>query len=300
MSYIKQHKWTRITLRIILITLGVYLALIILGTLLAMDIPRVPVTETPAAVGLEYRDVSFPSRDPKIILKGWYLPSDGENVLIIVHGGYQNRVDPMVDTLGLTRDLVARGYNVMLFDLRGRGESSGKARSLMNGDKDIGGAVDYVKTLGYTAKNIGVIGYCSGAASVSLFASEENVGAVMLDGCFATLRGMVTRQAIEKGIPSWLLDIFYDGLVFTADLFYGFKPLNPVELVPSISCPILFLHEENDVLVLSAEIQALWEVSTNPMSQTWEFPGVKHSEAYRTYPVEYVNKLDDFFRLALK
>jgi len=300
MNYIRQHKWLRVTLRTVLVTLAVYLMLIVLGMILAMDIPRVRVKETPAVVGLEYQNVTFPSRDTKIHLKGWFLPASGENTIIIVHGGYQNRVDPLVDTLHLTRDLVGKGYNVLLFDLRGRGQSEGKARSLMYEEKDIGGAVDYLKSLGYPVTRIGVIGYCSGAASTVLFASREKIGGIVLDGCFAELKGMIIRQALEKGIPEWILDIFYDGLKASSKIFYGFTPFNPVELVPQISSPILFIHGQNDILVTAAETQALINAAKNPLNQSWEVPGVNHSEAYRNYPEEYVNRLDIFFKITLK
>ncbi|MDD5189990.1 MAG: alpha/beta fold hydrolase [Dehalococcoidales bacterium] len=299
--FFKRHpKLFRITLWVVVITLGLYLCLTVIGTLLAMELPRVPVLETPSKVGLDYRDVSFNSRDPEITLKGWFLPASGSNVIVIVHGGYQNRVDPLVDTLDLTRDLVNRGYNVLLFDLRGRGESGGKAHSLMYEDRDIGGAVDYLKTLGYAPLKIGIIGYCSGAASTSLYASREEVGGIVLDGCFATLHNMVTHQAARYGIPQWILDIFYNGLIITAKTIYRFQPLNPIEMVPEISSPILFIHEGNDVLVTEADDRKLLSVAHNPASNMWEVRGVKHSEAYHTYPLQYVDKLDAFFRTVLK
>jgi pimeloyl-ACP methyl ester carboxylesterase len=299
--FIKRHrKALTITLRVVLVTLGLYVVLVVVGTLLAMELPRVPVKGTPAQVGLVYLDVSFASRDTAVTLKGWFIPASGDAVVMMVHGGYQNRIDPLVDTLDLSRDLVNRGYNVLLFDLRGRGESGGSAHSLLNEDLDIGGAVAYLETLGYPAQKIGIIGYCSGAASTTEFAAGEKIGGVVLDGCFARLRGMVTLQAKNQGIPGWILDGFYNGLVFTAKLLYGFKPLNPVTNVPEISCPILFIHEEYDVLVTAGETGEMLALTVNRESAIWEVKGVKHSEAYRTYPAEYVNKLDAFFQKALK
>ncbi|GAJ17132.1 unnamed protein product, partial [marine sediment metagenome] len=110
---------------------------------IVMKIPRIPLDDSPASVGLNYEDVSFPSRVDGITLKGWYCLG-GESVIIFVNGGHQNRVDPDMGTLELTRDLVGRGYSVLLFDLRGRGESEGKGLRLTHTDRDIGGAVDYI------------------------------------------------------------------------------------------------------------------------------------------------------------
>ena len=170
-------------------------------------------------------------------------------MILVVHGGFQNRIDEIVDTLGLAHDLVNRGYNVLLFDFRGRGESTGKGLSMLTNEQDIGGAVDYLKSKGYTAVNIDIIGFCSGAASSAIFISGENIGAVVLDGCFATVRNMVTAQATTKGVPKSLLDFFYPGLSVAVKLFYGYTPIDPIDTIPNATCPILFIHEENDNLV---------------------------------------------------
>lgn len=285
----------RIVIRTIFVSMVVYLCLVVLGTILAMQIPRVAVKTTPASVNLDYQAVTFPSRNPKIILKGWRINTNVQKIIVIVHGGYQNRVDPLVNTLQLSRDLVRRGYSLLLFDLRGRGESSGKALSLLNEDEDIGGAVDYLKTIGYKSGNIGIIGYCSGAASTCVFASSDEVGGIVLDGCFSSLHSIITKQAAAKGIPQWFLDIFYQGLIFVARAIYDFQPLNPIEYVPKIKSPILFIHEENDTLVSATETQTLFQAANNLNSQIWEIKSAAHSEAYNRYSREYVDRLDGFF-----
>ena len=33
--------------------------------------PQLPVTQTPASLGLRYRSVDFPSRDDHLLLRGW-------------------------------------------------------------------------------------------------------------------------------------------------------------------------------------------------------------------------------------
>lgn len=188
----------------VVIAFGIYLSLCIFGAIIAMQLPRLPVDTSPASVSLSYEDVSFTSRVDNVRLKGWYIPG-GENLtIIVVHGGFQNRVDKTVNTLNLARDMAGAGYNLLLFDLRGRGESSGRGLSLMNIDSDIGGAVEYLKSRGCAASEIAILGFCSGAASACIFASQEHIGALVLDGCFADVRGMVTRQAAQRKIPRFL------------------------------------------------------------------------------------------------
>ena len=132
----------KIIIACISVILALYLGLSVLGAAATMQLPRLPVNGSPASVGLTFQDVDFAARVDAIDLKGWFLPSFGDSVLIIIPGGFENRVDPQVDTINLAKDLVQKGYNILLFDLRGRGESGGKGLSLSNENRDIGGAVD--------------------------------------------------------------------------------------------------------------------------------------------------------------
>ncbi|MCX6003299.1 MAG: dienelactone hydrolase family protein [Chloroflexi bacterium] len=290
----------KVAATLVAIAFALYVVLSGLGAILIMDIPRLPLEGSPSSVGLNYEDVSFLSRGDGVVLKGWYLPAQGDTVIIIVNGGFQNRIDYEIDTLGLARDLVERGYNLLLFDLRGRGESQGRGRPLSNIDSDIGGAVDYLSSRGYSVESIGIIGFCSGAASSCIFASRNNVGALALDGCFASVRGMVTKQAIERGIPKFLLDAFLPGLTFMVKTFYGFEPIDTIDVVPDVKCPIFFIHDGNDVLISWEETYRLFKASNNPANEIWEVSETQHSQSYKRYPDEYVARLDGFFATRLK
>lgn len=265
-----------------------------------MQIPRLPLDASPASVGLAYQDVSFVSRVDHVMLKGWFLPASGDSVLVIVNGGFQNRVDPTVDTLDLAHDLVQKGYNLLLFDLRGRGESTGEGRSLSNIDKDLGGAIDYVKSRGYPAGKIGIIGFCSGAANACLFASQESIGGLVLDGCFTSVRDMVNNQASTRGIPRIPVDVFVPGVQLAARVFYGYKAVNPIDVVNKIRCPILFIHEEDDDLISTVDDLELAGKSGSPTNTLWQVEGTAHSRAYQTHPAEYVARVDAFFRATFR
>jgi uncharacterized protein len=292
-------RFIKIILRIMLVIVVLYAGLSVAGAILVMRIPHLQVEGSPSDVGLAYTNVSFPARNEiNILLKGWYFQGQGDKTILIVHGGFQTRVDNVVDTLDLTKSLVAAGYNVLLFDLRGRGESQGKGLNMLTNENDIGGAVDFLKTRGEVA-HIGIIGFCSGAATTAIFASQENIGAVVLDGCFATVDTMVTRQATTRGIPAFLVDSFIPGLKLTVSLFYGAVPENPIKIVPDISCPVFFIHEQNDNLTTTQETAELFAAAKNPADKLWEIPGALHSEGYKTDPVDYVNKVNAFFSAEL-
>jgi pimeloyl-ACP methyl ester carboxylesterase len=291
-------KKTGIVLAVILF---LYLGLSILGSVLIMHIPRLPVNVSPSSVSLTYEEVSFSGRGDSLTLKGWFLPGQGNDVIILVNGGYQTRIDDTADTLGLAHDLVQKGYSILLFDQHGRGESDGTARALTNFQQDIGGAIDFVRGRGYTRENIGIIGFCSGAITTSIYSSEQgDAGAIVLDGCPTTIRNMVNAQVAERSIPKPLLSIFWPGLKAGTRIFYHYTEVDPINVVAKIKCPVFFIHEEKDNLVAMAEMTQLYGAARNPANEIWEIGGAEHSQGYKVDRSEYVSKLDGFFAKTLK
>lgn len=138
---------------------------------------RLPVTTTPAAVGLAFEPVSFPATDG-VRLRGWFVPSGASAAaptIVWVHGWLWNRAgnlagrvpfaDRDVDFLPATRALHDAGYNVLMFDLANHGES-GRRLPLTQGPweaRDFVGAVRYARTRSdVDGERIGVIGMSAG------------------------------------------------------------------------------------------------------------------------------------------
>ena len=277
-----------------------YAGLSALGARFSMEILRVPVKGSPDDVGLAYEDVAFMSRDGAVRLRGWFLPGQKHRAILIVHGGDENRIDENVDTLPLARDLVAKGYCVLTFDLRGRGESEGKGLSLSNIESDIGGAMEYLAGRGYPPASVGILGFCSGAASACIYASRNPAGAVVLDGCFIDVPTMVVREAASVGIPEFLVRIFMPGLKLMTRLLYGYRVIDPVGVVRDVASPILFIREEYEEFINRGEIQRLYEASANPADETWEVEGALHSQSYRTAPGRFIERVDEFISKHIK
>ena len=295
----KKKKLFKIISIIIGVFLVMYLGITAYGAKTAMEIRRFPVVYSPDALGVAYEDVSFYSRGDNVLLKGWYLPGEKKDVILVVHGGFQNRIDDNVDTGGLARALVEKGHAVLLFDMRGRGESEGKGQSLSNIDEDIGGAVDYLKSRGYSIGNICILGFCTGAASACIYASQNSVGMVILDGCFISCSKMVARQAKALGLPEFVAYFLWPGGLLFTHVLYGFNVVNPIDVIHDVECPILFIHEEFDEFTTSEETQRLLRAADNPADEVWEALGAQHSQGFRAHPTEYVNRVDEFIKKVL-
>jgi uncharacterized protein len=271
----------------------------IIGAMLSLSIPRLSLEDSISNIGLNFEEVNFPSRIDGINLTGWFLKSYSERVIIVVNGGFQNRIDANVDTIALSQDLVARGYNMLLFDQRGRGNSEGRGRALSYFENDIGGALDYLSNIGYTAHHIAILGFCSGAFSTLLFAARNDAGAIIVDGCFAAVEGMIVRQAAGRHIPGFLVECFFPGMKVAARVMYGFRIVEPIHEVSRVQNPVLFIHEEKDDLVTWQETRQLYTASKNSMNEIWQVPGSLHSQAYRHSPDVFIDKIDDFLTKSL-
>lgn len=264
------------------------------GARSAMTIERVPLQDSPQSFGLVYQDVSFSSRVDSVLLKGWLMPAERDQVILVVNGGYQNRIDDNGATLGMTAALVAKGYNVLLFDLRGRGESEGTGYSLSNAEEDIGGAVDYLNSLGYGTEDICIMGFCSGAALSSFYVSNNDVGALILDGCFTTVSTMVVREAGDIGMPHAFTSLFLPGLYVMAHLVYDYQLVNPIDVVDDINCPIFFIHEEYDAFTTTEETYEMYLAAGNNQNKIWVIKGAEHSHGFISEPVEYIERVTAF------
>ena len=214
------RKRTMITIIVVAVIFIAYVVLSVLGARETMVIPREMLEVTPDATGLEYENIAFASRDGEVVLRGWYFPARGDSVIIMVNGGFRNRVDDNSDTLGLTGALVEKGHSILLFDLRGRGESDGRGLALSNIDEDIGGAFDYLIDRGHSLDNICLMGFCSGAVQACIYASRNDTGMLILDGCFISVPTMVVRQAATTMAPEFLARIFIPGLFLMTKMIW--------------------------------------------------------------------------------
>ena len=264
-------------------------------------VERTAVEQDPALAGLDYEDVSFPSLEDDLTLHGCFLPApDSQEVIIMVHGADQHRADPSIGMLSIASELVEHGYNVLMFDLRGHGESEGNMMSAGYYEKrDLNGAVEYVKGRGF--QRIGVLGFSVGAAT-ALMATAENgdIKALVTDSCFADLKDMMEPEFTKRTrFPKF----FLGPLLFLVKIMYGvdFNAVRPVAVVSQIAPrPVFFIHGEDDETVPLEHAYRLHQASHNPQNQLLVVRGAGHVKSYMTYPEEYINRLTGFFDMTLK
>jgi uncharacterized protein len=271
------------------------------------------ITETPAVLGLNYRDVSFPSRQDHLLLRGWFMPGilpDGqlttERTIIMVHGLHSNREALDGGLLNLSAALVHNGFAILVFDMRGHGQSAPAPLSMGYFEqRDVLGAVDFLRSgplpypeLGHP-RAIGGWGISMGGATMLLAAAHEPaIRGVIADSAYAAFVPLLERNALMPGpiIP---------GVLFAMQLLYGinFEVVRPVDAVASIAPrPLLFIEGTADTVVPPWNMNLLASAaSTVPDAhvQTWLVPGAIHVGSYHEMGNVYVKRVVAFFTNAL-
>jgi fermentation-respiration switch protein FrsA (DUF1100 family) len=259
-------------------------------------VARVPIDKTPAEYDLQYKDVTFSSGDG-LKLSGWWLEAGNDKPCILtVHGEKGNRIESGgMKILDIGRELVLAGYNVLMFDLRGHGQSEGKRASAGHHEKkDIVGAIQYIKERGIG--KIGVLGFSMGAATALMTAAQcPEIDAIIADSSFADLGDIVQSEFSKR---SNLPGFFLTWTVFIAKRLYGIdlSALKPVEAVKKTDAPpVLFIHGGQDDMIPVEHAKVLVKSSSNHQSKLWIVPAAQHVGSYAARPKEYGSKVISFF-----
>ncbi len=263
--------------------------------------PRYFLTTTPAELGIQFEQISFKSND-QIRLKGWFIPAVNNPeapTIIIAHGLGASKSD----FVNLSGVLCKNGFNVLLFDFRAHGESSGKSCSLgLKEQKDISAAVDYVLSRPDVINfKIGLYGFSLGGATGIIEASNNHkISAVAADTPFASLK-RISEDVIKRSyrLPSFpfipLANIFYR-LSFNGWM----GQVSPSAVIHKISPrPILLISSDVDEMTPLYHAKELFNNAADP-KELWIIEGASHGGTISADKEKYNRKLLAFFSQALK
>lgn len=240
----------------------------------------------------EYEKIEFQSADGTL-LRGWWIPAKtltpdpsprgrGEKcprTLVICHGVAANR--------SIFLPFVAVGdwldANVLMFDLRGHGDSGGHTVTMGYREKD-----DVLAAVAWArrerpdqARQVIGMGISLGAASLAeaTARAEPPLDAVILDTCFTSTREMTHSAvgAFPRGMHPWLLTL---GLPL-ADWHAGCAMMDvcPEASIAQLRSPVLFLHSKGDPIIPSEHSLRLYEKACEPKRLVvFELPG--HCDAF--------------------
>jgi len=217
-------------------------------------------------------------------------------VIIIAHGFFNSKDAVLLMQL---KDALIDCYDVIMFDFRGHGKSSGL---FSWGSKE---GLDLEEILNYARKQyskIDLVGFSLGAAiSISVLAKKDIVDSFV---------AISTPTEFEKiDYRFWNLDlkndIFYNlskgrvGKGVHPGPFWLKKP-KPIDLVDKIKCPILYIHGDKDWVIGYKHSQKLYEKTKSKKDIKIIKSGLHAEYLFRKNPQEAIKLIKHWFESKIR
>jgi len=233
----------------------------------------------------------------------------GRPTLLFLHGKGGNAAEWRPEALRA----LACGYNVLLPDLRGHGQSGG--RFVTHGfleKEDLANAIACARDRhGIDSGRLGVHGCSAGASLAIEFAADRyGVRALWLESPYADAKAMARHYLSRAtGLPPWLLGLTSHFAVGAAVAHVrrelslesdagGLETIDPLQTIRRVRAPVCLVYGEKDKLV-PPRFSARLEAALPPGSQIWRAPNAGHchhdDEPAKVATKEYDRKWRDFF-----
>ncbi|MBN2575496.1 MAG: alpha/beta fold hydrolase [Deltaproteobacteria bacterium] len=191
-----------------------------------------------------------------IVLKGWRFRAAGERrgTIVYLHGSADNRAS----VAGVAKRYVPRGYDVLAYDSRAHGDSTGDACTYGYFEKrDLAKAIDSLKV-----PSAAVIGTSLGAAVALQAAAEDpRIARVVAISTFSDLRTVASERApffASAGNIREAIAITEQQAGFVVD------EVSPVKAAARLSVPVLLVHGAVDHETPPAHSERVYQALKGP------------------------------------
>ena len=239
---------------------------------------------------------AFEFKSEDVVLSGEFIDNpDGkkDKVVIIAHGHTVNRYASIKYA-----DMFYRlGYNVVLYDERYHGRSTGKRCTLGQKEAiDLSNVIRFVKERFGENCSIGLHGESMGAATSLLVLRYEKPVFVIADCPFCDSERLFNEFVVNNLHIPPILVIPLVKVLGRLQYDYRIKDVSPIEAVRNSDVPICFKHGDSDKLIDCNHSRQMYKVSENPKSEIHLFEGADHACSVVLYPERYEQLLQDFLR----
>lgn len=237
-----------------------------------------------------------------IRLAGWYIPAASQNAaaptVVLAHGSGKTKSEMLSWAEALHAD-----YNLVLFDFRNHGQSSGESTTLgVREARDVQAVVDWLERT-KSPPSIALLGVSmGGAAAIDAAAEDDRVAAVILDSPHATLASALQAQLESRGLPlalpgSW--SILLGGLLRTGE---DLSVADPVQSIARIGDrPVLIVAAGEDKAVGPGDAAELMGAAEGDGARVEleTCPSAGHGESVTACSAEYAGWLLSFLERSL-
>ncbi|MTW86984.1 alpha/beta fold hydrolase [Virgibacillus dakarensis] len=237
-----------------------------------------------------------------LTLKGYFLPAKKPtNKTVILAHGYLGKGKDM----GLYAQYYYQelGYNVLMPDARGHGQSEGDYIGFGWHDR-----LDYVDWIGLLIDKLGpdteivLHGVSMGAATVLMTSGEElpnNVKAIVSDSAYTSVKEMFAYQMKRMfHIPTFPV-LPTTSLVTDMKADYSLSEASALDQVKKAEVPMLYFHGNADLFVPTEMSKELYK-NTKSDAEIMIVDGAGHGESFVVDRERYEDKLSAFLRKYVK
>lgn len=258
---------------------------------------------SPGDLGLRFEEVKFDVRDrdgSPLRLAAWWIPHPEANgrCAVLIHG----YADAKVGAIAWAPPWHALGYNLLVPDLRGHGQSEGSVCTA--GDHECDDLSQLLDQLlahrPHDTRELVLFGISMGAAIAGAVATgRDDIAAVVMESPYADFRHAALAHMDVMGLPGRRLQRLAIALaqwLTRAD----FSVASPSRQIPRMNCPVLLIESGRDAL-LSLDDRASLESAVHSLGQTsavWTVDGVDHLMAFSADPMKYQRRLAQFLSAA--
>ena len=213
------------------------------------------IEQTPAAAGLAFSDIALETEDGER-LHGWWMAAKPAPVghVLLCHGNAGNVGDRVLHA----ELLCAAGFDVLLFDYRGYGRSSGSPGERGTYRDARAARAALLTQPGVDVSRVFYLGESLGGGVALVLALEFPPRGLILQSTFTSVRALVRLH--YPFLPVALVPDAYPSL----------------RLIGELNAPLLALHGERDKIVPLSQGRALFEAARDP-KRIQVFPGVGHN-----------------------
>lgn len=218
--------------------------------------------------------------------------SDNQKAVILAHG-FRNTGDDMGKLAKLYHE---EGFDVLLPDARGHGESEGDY--IGYGWHDRLDYLDWIYLLieDYGAEDIILHGNSMGAATVLMTSGEElpeEVKGIIADSGYSTVKSELAHQLKHLyGLPAFPLLEVTSGIT-KIRAGYTLGGASSIDQVEKNNLPLLIIHGEDDDLVPTSMASDIYEAAGGD-KDLWLVPGAGHTKAFDNVTEEYNERVEAF------
>jgi alpha-beta hydrolase superfamily lysophospholipase len=234
-------------------------------------------------------DITLKAEDG-LRIAGWYVPNGPkkEKAVILLNGIWGNR-EGMTSRAEL---YLARGYAVLLPDLRGTGESEGDMVTYGWQERhDLKAAYAFLRENGY--EHVGAHGISLGAATICYSCPEiSDYDFVILESSYDNLENAYRNRLAMVGVPEIVaLPVRY---FVQWRLGEWAENLQPMESVKACNAPTLVMAGDAERELKLSETQALFANVGATDKQLHIFPGGRHENFYSRFKEDFVSAFNTF------